>query len=79
MTFASELEALLQLKNVEYKYGLDKRQLFAEAIENDRGRVTPDGPDDQQKAHQTALGIDGPLVFYTDPSCTGRPVHVGSV
>lgn len=75
MTFESELRDLLQLTDVDYKYGLTKEELFHEAIANDRGRVTPDGPDDQQKAFPTALGIDGPLVFYTDPSCTGRPVQ----
>jgi len=75
MTFESELRDLLQLTDVTYKYGLAKEELFHEAIANDRGRVTADGPDDQQKAFPTALGIDGPLVFYTDPSCTGRPVQ----
>ena len=30
---------------------------------------------DAQKAFPTALGKDGPLVFYTDPTCTGRPTQ----
>ncbi len=56
------------------KQGLDSDQLFCEAIANDRGRVRVDGPDDERKAFATSLGADGPLVFYTDPTCTGRPV-----
>ena len=75
MDYRAELEQLLGLKNVDYKYGLDKEQLFHEAIANDRGRVRPDGPDDEQKCHPTKLGVNGPLVYYTDPSCTGRPVQ----
>lgn len=75
MTYASDLENLLQLRGVTYKYGLDKKELFHEAIANDRGRIRKDGPDDEQKAYPTKLGVDGPLVFYTDPSCTGRPVQ----
>jgi phosphoenolpyruvate carboxykinase (ATP) len=75
MSHASELETLLHLKTVNYKYGLSKEQLFHEAIANDRGRIRKDGPDNEQKAYPTKLGIEGPLVFYTDPSCTGRPVQ----
>lgn len=73
--FESELRELLGLENVDYKYGFSKEALFHEAIANDRGRVRVDGPDDEQKAYPTRLGVDGPLVFYTDPSCTGRPVQ----
>ena len=62
------------IKNVTLHYGLSQDELFFAAIENDRGRVTPEGRSDEQKAYQTALGVDGPLVYYSDPSCTGRPV-----
>ena len=62
------------IKNVTLHYGLTQDELFFAAIENDRGRVTPEGRSDEQKAYQTALGVDGPLVYYSDPSCTGRPV-----
>ena len=62
------------IKNVTLHYGLSQDELFFAAIENDRGRVTPEGSSDEQKAYQTALGVDGPLVYYSDPSCTGRPV-----
>jgi len=68
----SALEKLLGLTHVQYRYGLSKAELFHEAIQNDRGRVTKDGPSDAQKAYPTLLGVDGPLIFYTDPECTGR-------
>ncbi len=75
MDFSAALEKRFGLKKVFYKYGLDKRALFQAALENDRGRIRPDGPDDEPKAHATKLGLDGPMVYYTDPSCTGRPVQ----
>ncbi|MFQ5507508.1 MAG: phosphoenolpyruvate carboxykinase (ATP), partial [Planctomycetota bacterium] len=71
----NELGKLLNLSGVTYHHDLGKEQLFRAALENDRGRIRPDGPDDEHKAYQTALGVDGPLVFYTDPTCTGRPVQ----
>ena len=74
MSFEADLKNLLGLDGVTYKANLDKETLFHEAIANDRGRIRADGPDDEQKAYPTKLGINGPLVFYTDPSCTGRPV-----
>ncbi len=70
----AELEALLGLTDVEYKINLSKDELFHEAIANDRGRIREGGPENEQKAYPTALGVDGPLVYYTDPTCTGRPV-----
>lgn len=75
MTLQRELEAKLGLKTVTLEVDLPKEKLFHEAIANDRGRVRKDGPDDEQKAHPTRLGVSGPLVYYTDPSCTGRPVQ----
>ena len=74
MDLRAVLEQKLGLTSVAYKHNLSKDQLFKEAIANDRGRVRVDGPDDAQKAFPTRLGVDGPLVFYTDPTCTGRPV-----
>jgi phosphoenolpyruvate carboxykinase (ATP) len=71
---AEQLEKLLGLKTVQYKLNLSKPELFHEAIANDRGRVTRDGPSDAQKAFPTKLGAKGPLVYYTDPDCTGRRV-----
>ncbi len=71
---AEQLEKLLGLKTVQYKLNLTKPELFQEAIANDRGRVTRDGPSDAQKAFPTKLGPKGPLVYYTDPDCTGRRV-----
>jgi phosphoenolpyruvate carboxykinase (ATP) len=72
MTFQADLEKLFGLKSVHYKYELSKEQLFHEAIANDRGRVKRGGPSDAQKAFPTKLGVKGPLVYYTDPDCTGR-------
>ena len=75
MNVRGALEQKLGLTSVAYKYNLPKDQLFFEAIKNDRGRLRVDGPDTEQKAFATKLGVDGPLVFYTDPTCTGRPVN----
>jgi len=72
--FAAELERLFGLKNCSYKYNLSKEELFHEAIANDRGRVRRDGPSNEQKCYPTKLGVKGPLVYYTDPDCTGRRV-----
>lgn len=73
-TVETQLEAALGLTTVDVRYGLSQDELFAAAVSGDRGRIRPDGGDDEPKAHPTALGLDGPLVFYSDPSCTGRPV-----
>lgn len=72
---AQELREQLGLDTVTLAYELGQDELFAAAVANDRGRVRADGPDDEQKAFATALGVDGPLVYYSDPSCTGRPVQ----
>ena len=72
MSFQADLEKLLGLKTVSYKYNLGKTELFHEAIANDKGRVKRGGPDNAQKAFPTVLGDKGPLVYYTDPDCTGR-------
>ncbi|MCB9832650.1 MAG: phosphoenolpyruvate carboxykinase (ATP) [Planctomycetes bacterium] len=70
--YSAQLEALLGLKNVTYKYNLDDKSLFHEAIANDRGRTKKDGGFEDRKAFATKLGDQGPLVFYTDPGSTGR-------
>jgi phosphoenolpyruvate carboxykinase (ATP) len=72
MTLQADLEKLFGLKGVSYTYNLSKEELFHEAIANDRGRVKRDGPSNAQKAFPTKLGVKGPLVYYTDPDCTGR-------
>ena len=72
MSLKADLETLFGLTTVHYKDNLSKEELFAEAIANDRGRVRSDGPSDEQKAYATSLGDKGPLVYYTDPDCTGR-------
>ncbi len=73
MDIRQDLKDLFGLEKVDYKANLSKEELFHEAIANDRGRTRVDGPDDDQKAFPTKLGVDGPLVYYTDPTCTGRP------
>ena len=75
MDIRQQLEDLFGLKNVAYKANLSKEELFHEAIANDRGRTREGGPDTDQKAFPTKLGVNGPLVYYTDPTCTGRPVQ----
>lgn len=70
---AAELNAAYGLNNVNIKHGLSQDDLFDAAIANDRGIIEDGGSADAQKAYPTALGKDGPLVYYTDPTCTGRP------
>ena len=72
---AAELEQRFGLTSIDLRFGLDQDQLFHEALAHDRGRVELDGPDDSPKAYETTLGVDGPLVYYSDPTCTGRPVQ----
>ena len=72
---SAQLDAGFGLRGLELRCNLSQAHLFEEAIENDRGRVTIDGPADAQKAFPTALGKDGPLVYFSDPECTGRPVQ----
>lgn len=74
MSYQADLELLLGLKTVNYQHNLGKAELFHAAIANDRGRVRRGGPSDAQKAFPTRLGANGPLVYYTDPDCTGRRV-----
>ena len=75
MTVEQQLETQFGLTTPNLRVGLSQDELFTAAIENDRGRVSVNGGTDEQKAYPTALGVDGPLVFYTDPECTGRPVN----
>ena len=74
MSLAAALEKKLGLVSLSFRHNLSKDVLFHEALRNDRGRVRAGGSDDEPKAFATRLGVDGPLVFYTDPTCTGRPV-----
>ncbi|MBM3975674.1 MAG: phosphoenolpyruvate carboxykinase (ATP) [Planctomycetes bacterium] len=69
-----DLDKRLGLKGVKYKYNLSKQQLFHEAIAHDRGRTKKGGGSSDQKCFPTKLGDQGPLVYYTDPDCTGRRV-----
>ncbi|MDP6763873.1 MAG: phosphoenolpyruvate carboxykinase (ATP) [Planctomycetota bacterium] len=75
MDISQDLRIRLGLDGVTYRANLSKTELFHAAIASDRGRTREGGGDDDQKAFPTALGEDGPLVYYTDPTCTGRPVQ----
>ena len=72
---ADQLRVGFGLDSVDVRAGLTQNELFAAAIANDRGRTRIDGGEHDQKAFATALGVDGPLIFYSDPTCTGRPVQ----
>ncbi|MCY3860497.1 MAG: phosphoenolpyruvate carboxykinase (ATP) [bacterium] len=72
---ADQLGARFGLDSVDIRAGLTQDDLFAAAIAGDRGRTRIDGGEHDQKAFATALGTDGPLIFYSDPTCTGRPVQ----
>ena len=74
MELKAALERKLGLKGIDLRPNLPKTRLFEEAVAYDRGRVRPGGPDADRKCFPTRLGTDGPLVFHTDPACTGRPV-----
>lgn len=74
-TVADQLAAKFGLHTVQLHYGLSQPELFRAAIEKDRGRIALDGPNDAHKAYATSLGEEGPLVYYADPTCTGRPVQ----
>ena len=71
---ASQLDSSFGLSTVDLRYGLSQDELFQAAIDGDRGRIQAGGSELEPKAYATALGLDGPLIFYSDPSCTGRPV-----
>lgn len=71
-SFQADLEKLFGLTTVSFKYNLGKTELFHEAIANDRGRIKRGGGSNEHKAFPTLLGDKGPLVYYTDPDCTGR-------
>ena len=75
MALHDDLKELFGLTECSYRANLSKEELFHEAIANDRGRIREGGPDDEPKAYASKLGGDGPLFFYSDPSCTGRPVR----
>ena len=75
MSLASALADQFGLTDTTFAYDLSQDELFAEAIANDRGFVRSDSTGDDQKAFSTKLGTDGPLVYYTDPTCTGRPTQ----
>ena len=70
---AKDLESRLGLNTVTYKESLPKPAFFQQAIQSDRGRVYRNGADGDQKAKPTKLGAHGPLIFFSHPTCSGRP------
>ena len=62
------------ISNSKFLYNLSEKELFHRALHSDRGRVSFEGDDLQRKAFSTSLNDKGPLVFLSDPDCTGRPV-----
>ena len=75
LSVAEQLRVRFGLDAVNVKAGLSQDELFAAAVAGDRGRTRTDGGDHEPKAFATARGSDGPLIFYSDPTCTGRPVQ----
>ncbi len=55
-------------------HNLGKPELFRAALKYDAGRIRLGGGHQDRKAYATQLGEAGPLIFLTDPECTGRPV-----
>ncbi|MCY4257720.1 MAG: phosphoenolpyruvate carboxykinase (ATP) [bacterium] len=72
---AAQLRQRFGLSSVEVRAELSQRELFDAAISGDRGRTHLNGAANDQKAFATSLGSDGPLLYYSDPTCTGRPVQ----
>jgi len=68
MSIEEQLQAQFGIAT-ELAVGLTQEELFRAAIANDKDSTG------KQKAFSTALGEDGPLVYYTNPDCTGRPVN----
>ena len=66
MSLNAALKETLGLDGLEYRHDLGKDALFREALANDRGRIRADGPDDEPKAYETALGLEGRERFETN-------------
>ena len=68
------LTSSLGIDGPEIHYNLSKSELFRAALQYDRGRISKSGGYEDRKAYSTKLKENGPIVFLTDPDCTGRPV-----
>ena len=68
------LTSELGINGPDVYYNLSKAELFQAALRYDKGRVYKGGGYEDRKAFSTALNEEGPLIFLTDPDCTGRPV-----
>ncbi len=56
-------------------HNLSKSALFGAALKYDVGRIQKGGGYLDHKAFATKMNQAGPLLFLTDPECTGRPVE----
>ncbi len=68
------LQSEFGIETPKILYNLSSSALFQEALKHDRGRVLRSGGYNEAKAFGTSLKDNGPIVFLTDPDCTGRPV-----
>ena len=68
------LKSQLGIDGPEIHHNLSWSELFQASLKFDRGRIDQQGGYDDQKAYATKLRGNGPIVFRTDPDCTGRPV-----
>ena len=63
------------LKCSKIFHNRSKSELFHAAVQYDVGRIRKAGGHFERKAYATKLEENGPLIFRTDPDCTGRPVE----
>ena len=68
------LKSQFGIETPQISYNQPNSRLFHEALSGDRGRVEINGSGNDRKAFSTVLKENGPIVFLTDPECTGRPV-----
>lgn len=68
------LKSRFGIDGPEINHNLSWSELLRATIAFDRGRIDSKGGYEDRKAYATKLGENGPIVFLTDPDCTGRPV-----
>ena len=68
------LKSRLGIDGPEIHHNLSWSELFQATLKFDRGRIVGNGGYQDQKSYETKLKDNGPVVFLTDPDCTGRPV-----
>ncbi len=68
------LKSRFGIDGPEIHHNLSWSELFQASLKYDRGRTDANGGYEDQKSYTTSLKDKGPIVFLTDPECTGRPV-----